>query len=279
MKRPTVFSLVREQSVFMTAVIGLMTFLAVLALGVAMSIGNGVIKWNRQWNTFATIQVTNADKLKTVQNILKENAKKINSTHELNTDEMADLMRPWVGGGRSVLEKYMPSMIEVNFKSDSDMATIGRQIESHAKFLPHRDALTSSISTGWKIVAILSIILGLVIGTIGVCISFIARNTAILHRRELEILNQVGASDKFIINQMQTIVSRICIIASGVGFLVAAPILMVIMAVAHSARTGLMASLEIGGGTWLTLVLMPAAIIIFAIIVTRKTTAKILNQE
>ena len=44
MKRPIVFSLFRDQSVFMTAVMGLMTFLAVVALGIAMAIGGGVVR-------------------------------------------------------------------------------------------------------------------------------------------------------------------------------------------------------------------------------------------
>ena len=36
MKTPIVFSLVREQSVFMTAIMSLLSFLAVLALGVLL---------------------------------------------------------------------------------------------------------------------------------------------------------------------------------------------------------------------------------------------------
>ena len=59
MKRATVFSLVREQSVFMTAIMALLTFLAVMALGVAISIGTGVARWNAQWDLYATVQVSN----------------------------------------------------------------------------------------------------------------------------------------------------------------------------------------------------------------------------
>ena len=76
-----------------------------------------------------------------------------------------------------------------------------------------------------------------------ICISYIARNTALLHRRELEILNQVGASDKFIAKQMQIIVGKISLVAASIGFFVAAPILLIVLSVAHSARVGLLASL------------------------------------
>ena len=70
MKKPTVFSLVREQSVFMTAIMSLLTFLAVLALGIALSIGTGVMRWNSQWELFATVQVVNPDYIDKTKKII-----------------------------------------------------------------------------------------------------------------------------------------------------------------------------------------------------------------
>lgn len=278
MKKPIVFSLFRDQSVFMTAVMGLMTFLATLALGLSLSIGGGVMRWNRQWTTFATIQVTSPDNVSTISKVLKENTDKIENTRELTVDEMKKLMRPWINGGNSALEKYLPKMYEVKFKTESDMKTVGDLISPNARFITHNDALKPSVSAGWKMVTILGIVLALIIGTIGICVSFIARNTALLHKRELEILNQVGASDNFVARQMQIIVTQICLVACSTGFAAALPILAIIIAVAHSARVGLMAMLGLGGLGWISLVMVPITIIIFAIFVTKRTTLKILNQ-
>ena len=280
MKRPIVFSLFREQTVFMTAVMGIMTFLAVMALGISVAIGTGVMRWNRQWDSFATVQVTNADNVKSVRRVLDENREKIESVRELSNDEMSALMRPWISGaGNGALTKYLPTMFEVKFKTADDMRAVGDSVKQNARFITHNDALRPSVGAGWKIVAILTGVLALIIATIGICVSFIARNTAILHKRELEILNQVGASDSFVVKQMQTIVMRICVVACGGGFLAAVPILAIIMMVAHSARVGLMAMLAISGAGWVALILMPVAIIAFAIVVTKKTTLKILNSE
>lgn len=280
MKRPIVFSLFRDQSVFMTAVMGIMTFLAVLALGISIAIGTAVVRWNRQWDTFATVQVTNVDNVDSVRRVLRENNDKIESVHELTNAEMNELMRPWISGnGNGALTKYLPTMFEVKFKTNADMRTVGESVKSRGRFITHNDALRPSVNAGWKMVAILVVMLGLIIGTIGICVSFIARNTAILHKRELEILNQVGASDSFVVKQMQTIVTRICGVACGCGFLAAVPILAIILVVAHSARVGLMAMLNISGAGWVALILMPVAIIAFAIVVTKKTTLKILNTE
>ena len=279
MKKPIVFSLFRDQSVFMTAIMGILTFLAVLSLGLSLAIGTGIINWNRQWSVHATVQVIDSKQTETIKKIFEKNQDKIDTMRQLNDDEMSKLMRPWLSGGKGVLSKYLPTMFEVKFKTESDMTTIGNLIGTNARFIPHSDALRPSISAGWKMVTILALLLGLIIVTIGTCVSFIARNTALLHKRELEILNQIGASDKFVTRQMQMIIAKICTTACGIGFIAACPLLLLILGVAHSARVGLMAMLEISGPGWIALLFVPFVIVLFAIAVTKKTTLKILNQE
>jgi len=276
MKRPVVFSLVREQSVFMTAIMALLTFLSVLALGVALSVGTGVMRWNAQWELFATAQVTNKDAAPRVEKILSDNAEKIKSAREVTKTEMTDLMRPWLSGG-GVLENYLPRMWEIEFKTKSDMNAVGAELARDARFLTHAAALKTSMSAGWKMIFIAALVLAMTLGAIGVCISHIARNTAMLHRRELEILNQIGARDSFVARQMQIIVAKICMPAALVGFLAAMPVLWLILSAAHSARVGLMAMLGISGAGWIALILMPVFVVVFAIWTTRRTTLKILE--
>jgi cell division protein FtsX len=278
MKRATVFSLVREQSVFMTAIMALLTFLAVMALGVAISIGTGVARWNAQWDLYATVQVSNQKNESDVAKILNTNAEKIETMREISNDEMLQLMRPWVSGG-SVLKNYLPKMWEVKFKSESDLDELSKKITPYGRFLTHADALQTPMSAGWKMAFIAGLILALTLGAIAICVSYIARNTAMLHKRELEILNQIGATDSFIARQMQIIVTRICVVATVIGFILAVPVLLIIISSAHSARVGLMAMLGISGGGWICLALMPFAITVFAIWMTRRTTIKILRNE
>lgn len=277
-RKPLVFSLVREQSLFMTAIMALLSFLSVLTLGVALSVGSGVLRWNNQWELFATVQVTNTDKYDTVKKIIEKNSEKIASANEISSQQMQDLMAPWVSGG-SAIKNYLPKMWEIKFKSQSDLKSFGEQIENNARFLTHASALKSSTSAGWKMILIASFILTLMLGAIGFCICYIAQNTAMLHRRELEILNQVGASDGFVAKQMQIIVAKISTIATSIGFAAAAPVLILINSTAHSARVGLMAMIGLSGFGWFMLILLPIAIVIFAIWITRRTTINILKNN
>ncbi len=277
-KKPVVFSLIREQSMFMTAIMSLLSFLSILALGISLAIGTGVMRWNNQWELFATVQVTDTKKVDTVKKIIDKNSDKIESAKQITTQQMQDLMAPWVSGGGAI-KNYLPQMWEIQFKTQSDLKSFGEQINSDARFLTHASALSASTSAGWKMILMSSFILILMLGAIGICISYIAQNTALLHKRELEILNQVGASDNFITRQMQIIVAKISALAAAIGFVAAAPILMIIISTAHSARVGLMATMGLSGAGWAILTLLPIVIIIFAISITRKTTLKILKNS
>ena len=235
MKRSTlVFSLVKEQSIFMTAVVTVLTFLSVLAFGIALSIGTGVIRWNSEWNKYATIQIINPDNSASVKKILKKSA---------------------------------------------DIKILKEQIAPKAKFLTHSSALQSSIAAGWKLFGITAFVLVLILVSIGVCISYISRNIAMLHKHELEILNQVGATDKFIARQMQIIVAKISCIAAFIGFVAATPIIAVILSTAHSARIGLLATLTLSGTDIFALLLLPVLIVVFSVYITKKTTIKILSEN
>ncbi len=278
MKKQTVFSLVREQSMFMTAIMSLMTFLAVLALGVAIGVSTAVIRWNNQWETTATIQVVKSDNANGVKKVLNENSDKIVKSTAISNEQMLDLMAPWVSDG-GTLKDYLPQMWEVEFKSASDMETVRDALSNDVRFLTHAGALGASMSAGWNIILISGLILAMALGAIGICISYIARNTAMLHKRELEILNQIGATDKFIARQMQIIVARIAIRASFAGFIAAALVLLLILGAAGGARVGLMAMMGLNGFAWGVLVALAIAIVVFSIWITRRTTLNILKDN
>ena len=277
-QKPVVFSLIKEQSTFMTAIMSVLTFLSVLTLGVALMIGTGVIRMNTQWNLYATIQTTDSNDVPKIREVLDTNKNIIKSVNEISPEKMTDLMSPWVSGG-GALQKYMPKMWEVEFTSRQNLQTVQTQITPYAKFLTHTNALKTPIRAGWYLIAICTLLMIVALGAITVCISYIAHNTAILHKRELEILNQIGANDSFITRQMQIIILRICTRATLYGFILTLPFLFLIKDAARSARVGLMAMLDLNTTDWILLVLLPIAITIFATYITKHTTKKILKNS
>ena len=274
-KSALVFSIVRDQSVFMTVVISVLTFLSVLAFGIALSIGTGVMGWNTSWEKYATVQVSTTENTASVKKIFNENSDKIESVKEISKSEMERMMKSWISSGAKI-NNYLPQMFEIKLKNANDMQMMKEKISPKAKFLPHSAALQSSISAGWKLVSITVFVMLLMLISIGVCVSCISRNIAMLHQHELEILNQVGATDNFIAKQMQIIVAKISTIACTIGFVVAMPVIWLILSVAHSAKIGLLATLSLSAVDIVALILLPIFIIIFSVCITKKTTLKIL---
>lgn len=274
-KNALVFSVVREQSVFMTVVISVLTFLSVLALGIALSIGTGVIRWNMGWEKYATVQIMTPDNTMSIKKIFEENANKIESVNEISKSEMEHMMKSWVSSGAKI-SNYLPQMFEIKLKDARDMKIIGEKIGGKAKFIPHSAALKNSVSAGWKLVSITVFVMLLMLVSIGVCVSCISRNIAMLHKHELEILNQVGATDNFIAKQMQIIVAKISALACLIGFIIAMPILELILSTAHSARVGLLATLTLSAIDVIILFALPIFIVTFSVYLTKKTTLKLL---
>ncbi len=277
-KNTLVFSIVREQSIFMTVVISVLTFLSVLAFGIALSIGTGVSRWNNQWEKYATVQVIAPEQSANVKKIFEENMNKIESVHEISKSEMEHMMKSWISSGAKI-NNYLPQMFEIKLKNSKDMQLLRDQISSKAKFLPHSAALKTSVVAGWKLVSITILVMILMLVSIGVCVSCISRNIAMLHKHELEILNQVGATDKFIAKQMQIIVAKISSIACAIGFVIAIPVISLILSTAHSARVGLLATLTLSFGDIIALCALPVLIVIFSIHITKNTTLKILSGK
>ena len=274
-KNALVFSIVREQSIFMTIVISVLTFLSVLAFGIALSIGTGVMRWNNQWDRYATVQVMASEHSATVKKIFEENSDKIESVREISKSEMENMLSSWVSNGAK-LNNYLPQMFEIKLKNAKDIPVIKDKISKRAKFLTHSAALKTSISAGWKLITITMIVMILMLVSMGVCVSCISRNIAMLHKHELEILNQVGATDNFIAHQMQIIVAKISAKACLIGFLFAMPIIGLILSAARSARVGLLATLSLSTGNIIALFALPVLIVICSIYITKKTTLKIL---
>lgn len=273
-RQPLVFSFVKEQAIFLTALIALLSFLATLALGITIGIGAGVNSWNSKWDTFATIQVLPSGDFDAAQK-LAANAKRANVIPD---EEVAKMLRPWLGGGNT-LQQYLPKMIEIEVAKKSDMAALEQQAANlpNVRFITHAAGAKNITNAGWQIMIISIAVMLMVLSAISLCISYITRNITLIHKRELEILTQIGASDLFVARQMQTIITKISALAAAIGLVVAVPMILLIISMATGTRIGLMAQMHIPTAGWVAIVLLPIGIIVLTAWLARKTTLKILN--
>lgn len=275
-KQPLVFSFVREQSVFLTALIALLTFLAVLSLGVTIGIGGAVGRWNSRMDTFGTIQVLPGGDFDAAQK-LAAGAKKATVIPDA---DVAKMLRPWLGSS-DALSAYVPKVLEVEFKDKAQLRAFADKANglSNTRFVSYSDGAKNITAAGWQIMVISTFVMLLVLAAIGLCISYITRNITMIHKRELEILTEIGASDGFVARQMQTIITRIGALAAVIGLVAAVPFLLLIVTMARNTRIGLMAQMTIPMGGWIAIAALPIAIIILTAWLTRRTTLRILGNK
>lgn len=274
-RQPLVFSFVKEQSIFLTALIALLSFLAILSLGITIGIGSGVNSWNSKWNTFATIQVLPGGDFDAAQK-LTMSAKHANIIPD---QDVAKMLKPWLGGSNT-LKQYLPKIIEVEVAKKSDLTTLEQQTANmpNIRFITHASGAKNITKAGWQIMIISVIVMLMVLSAISLCISYITRNITLIHKRELEILTQIGASDLFVAKQMQTIITKISALAAAIGLIFAVPMILLIISMASGTRIGLMAQMNIPPAGWGIIALLPIAIIVSTAWLARKTTLKILKQ-
>lgn len=275
-RQPLVFSFVKEQAIFLTALIALLSFLATLSLGVTIGIGAGVSRWNSGWDNLATIQILPGGDFDAAVSL----SKTARRATIIPDEDVAKMLRPWMGNDNA-LQQYLPKMIEVEFKKSSELRAFGDQVATmpNVRFITHAAGAKNITRAGWQIMGISVIVMLMILSAIGLCISYITRNITLIHKRELEILTQIGASDSFVARQMQIIITKISALAAAIGLVVAAPMIMLIIAMAKGTRIGLMAQMHVPVAGWIAIVLLPVGIIFLTTWLARRTTIRILSDH
>ncbi|MDR1207532.1 MAG: hypothetical protein LBK26_03920 [Rickettsiales bacterium] len=278
-RKPLVFSFVKEQRIFLIALLALLSFLAVLCLGLVISLGSAVVRWNAQWDRQATIQIMPGGDKSATQKIIENARNDIASLREISESESARMLRPWLSASDAI-SRYIPIMFEVKFKSKTALSDMGKKIAglNNVKFVTFADGMRSATSAGWHIMALSVFILALVLGAIVLCISYIARNITLIHKRELEILNQIGARNSFVARQLMIIIARLSAIGAGAGFAVAAPVILIIVGMARNLRVGMFTQMAVPGGGWIALCALVAGIVVLSVWTARRTVMKILRK-
>ncbi len=276
-KHPLVFSFVREQAIFLGGLLALLSFLAIMALGITIGIGSGVSKWNSRWDNFATVQILPGGDSDAVTKLIESNKRTIKSVNVMPDADVSKLLRPWLGGGNA-LSAYLPKVIEIEFKSNMDAFGEKARGISNVRFITHAAGARNITRAGWQIMTISALVMLMVLGAIALCILYITRNITMLHKRELEILTQVGANDSFVAREVRIRLLKISTIATLAGLMLATSMLMLIMSMAQGTRVGLMAQMSIPTGGWITIVMVALSMIVLTAFLAHKTTMKILGR-
>ncbi len=285
--QPPIFFPVRDQSSFLSAMSALMVFLSTLCLAIVLALGTAVTQWDHQWDLKATIQVLPTfdneskfdENLKSVNALIKQNSGKIVKTTTLSNQEMMDLLKPWIGRGVSI-EQYLPKMIDVEFKRTNDLNTFSEKISDiqNVRFMTHQKWHKNMTVIGQRIIFVAILLLIFVFIATGLAVAYATKNSLMIHQREIEILDIVGAYDSFIANQFSRIVLWLVAIGAAIGFVISVPVIGGLLAVISQQKIGMMGMMRLNIYHWITLMFVPVTVTLFSVYITKRTVLDTLKK-
>jgi cell division transport system permease protein len=192
------------------------------------------------------------------------------SAHALSDQELADLLRPWLGQGAERLAVPIPAVIAVRLMDSTtdlaplaqrlDAAAPGTLVEDHGVWIRRLAVLARSLQ------ACAGLALLLVAGVAAAVIAVATRAGLSTRREAIEIVHGLGATDRYIAGRFAARATLLAAVGAAGGAVAALPILLALarLAAPFAGDTGAAGdSLADALGTlppalWLALPCLPA---------------------
>lgn len=268
---------------FLPWIIGLMVFLATLALAAAMMLSELATRWDTGLSGILTVQVPpasdpngpgTAERLETVLALLRAESQ-VATARVLDAAETRRLLEPWLGDAATLADLPVPALVDVTLRGDGagvdlddlrrrlDAVAPGTSVDSHAAWLGELRRLARTI----ELVALAVIVL---VGSAAVAaVVLVTRAGLAIHAHVVELLHLMGAPDGYVARQFQIHVTGLAMQGALGGLALALATLFAVVLVAGDLQAPLLPTLRLSAGQWLVLVVIPLAAILLATVAAR----------
>ncbi len=275
----------------LTAVIAVISFLAVLSMASVLIINKSASEWTAELRSEITVQVKGVDAEEiaagaaAAMRILNETEGVIEAM-EMDRDDTAALLEPWLGKDNAAAFVNIPAIIEVKvtpgLRADLDLlrtrlaaAAPNASLDDHAAW--HSRLSTAARSGQMFAFAVFLIILGA-----ACAISIFAARAGLAANHEIvSVLHLVGATDEFIASEVQRRFFVLGLRGALAGLVVA---LAALGTAALSLKSGIgtdsfLPQFSIGGWMVLWLFAVPLATCLVTALTARLTVLKALQEQ
>lgn len=284
-----------EDSRFLVLLIGLMSFLAVLACSGTFALNGMTSRWSSGLENKVTIEIpvetkeghllssrTVQKETKKLENGLK-NHRGLKSVTVLTNEDIQDLISPWIGDELSLNDIPLPGLIalELRYTDAESLAKLERdihRISKYAQLETHHEWLADLMRFANALKA-LALFIALVIGgTTVIAIAAGVRTRLAIHRKEVELLHSMGATDNYIARQFQRHAMIIALQGGAIGTIGGMIITGGIIMLSARSGTPLIPTIEIGSSGIALLCSIPVLASLIAMITSRFTVLRSLIE-
>jgi cell division transport system permease protein len=278
---------------FLPWIIGLMVYLAALALAGMMAVHDAVERWDSALAGTLTVQLpaSAGGELEAALTLLRATPG-VERAELLDAAANAALLERWLGPGLAGGELTLPRLIDlrVDHARISDPAALAARLASvapSARLDDHRGWLDRLFDVALAIELVAAAIVGLVASAAVMSIVFATRTGLAVHHGTVEVLHLIGAHDTFIAAQFQWTALRFGLRGGLVGLV---PALVTLLALSQTAGGAAWPGTAVGGAIsvlpsltlapwqWAVLLLLPIAAGITALATARVTVLRSLAR-
>ena len=270
---------------FLPWIVGLMVYLAALALAGAVLADGLVDRWRSDLADAVTVQVfpdsegedpeAQAARIaEAIQflSVLPGIASAVAVPHE----EVLKLLEPWLGSGNIAEDLPLPALIAVDLIPGTavDLAEVKRRLaeavpgavlEDHKPWL----ADLGRLAKGIEALAVVTVILVALASIL--TIVFVSRSALAQHQEVIQVLSLIGARDAYIAGQLQAYAFRLATLGAAFGVALAIATVLAGGALLGRTETALVPALGSFSWRWLVLLLPVPAAGLIAVATTRVT--------
>jgi cell division transport system permease protein len=276
---------------FLPWIVGLMVYMAALALAGAVLADGLVDRWRSNLADAVTVQVfpaeetapqTQAARVEEAVRFL-EVRPGIASAEPVPQAEIVRLLDPWLGSGNLAEDLPLPGLIAVKLVPGApvDLADIKRRLgeavpgavlEDHKPWLGD----LSRLAQGIEILAFVTMTLVALASVL--TIVFVSRSALAQHQEVIQVLSLIGARDAYIAAQLQAYSFRLATLGAAFGVALAIATVLAGNALLGRAETGLLPMVQSFSWHWALLLLPVPAAGLIALATTRATVLRQLRR-
>ncbi len=284
-----------EGTDFLTLLVGLMTFLAVMALAASFALSGVAQRWSSGLENRLTIEIpaeaenghlrTDAEMESTQGKILEilRNNPQVEFFDALRKEDIKKLLEPWLGKDALLDALPLPGMISVRLRSSGPetlqdltqaikAVNAGITLDTHESWLQDFLRLTGALRFATLIVTAL-----IGIATIA-AVAGAARSRMAIHSRDVELLHLMGASDEYITRQFQRHALSLSLKGAALGTLAALLALGAIRLFSKDVATSILPDISLGVFYTIALLMTPLASCAIAAFTARFTVLRALAR-
>ena len=268
-------------------VIAVMTFLAIMALAVALVVGRTAGTWQSALTGTLTVQLppvadVDRDPLPLVLDALRSTPG-VAEARALPVDELVGLVEPWLGDVTVADALPLPRLIDVTLRQDVaiDMNALiarVRQIDPTAQVDDHQAWLRQVLVLldAARAVALLAVAL---IGVAAVLIVVFATRAGLAaHRDVIGVLHTIGARDRYIAAQFQRHVAGLALRGAALGGGLAAATLLALAWAHDPGLAPLLPDVALTLADWVAVGAVPTGLVLLAMATARRTVLRELGR-